>query len=308
MAFDGNFLMHGWPYYPDGTPVATTYSGGCIRMADENAKKVYETVKIGTPVIVFENKFNKDSFDYSVKLPGVNADGVLVADLKNNYVILDKDKDKVLPIASLTKLVTALVAAEHINLDKEVTVPKEAIVYTSKARLKPGQSISVYQLLFPLLLESSNEAAETIARSYGRDKFVEQMNEKAKSLGMLNTKFADPSGASPENVSTAEDLFMLAKYIYNNRSFVFNLTTGKIKSSAYGISDFSDLGNFNDFAGVESFVGGKTGKTEAAQETSLHVFNEVIKGNERQIAVIVLGAENHLIEVNKILGYLNEWK
>jgi D-alanyl-D-alanine carboxypeptidase len=134
------------------------------------------------------------------------------------------------------------------------------------------------------------------------------MNAKAKSLGMLKTNFVDPTGDLPGNTSTPEDLFMLAKYILNNRSFVFNLTTGKIKSNAYGTSIFSDLGNFNDYAGMENFSGGKTGKTTEAGETSLHVFRENINGEERPIAIIILGSENHKAEADKVLNYLNNWK
>lgn len=310
MNFQGNFFIHGWPYYPDGTQVATTYSGGCIRLATDDAKKLYDAVSVGTPILVFKNDFTPDNFSYINTPPNISGASFLAADLHSNYVFLQKNSEQVLPIASITKLVTALVATEYINLDNIATVPQEAIVYTSKARLKVGQKISVYQLLFPLLMESSNEAAETIARYYGRDLFIQRMNEKAQSLGMINTKFADPSGSSENNVSTAEDLFTLAKYIYNNRSFVFNITSGKIKSSAYGVNPFPDMGNFNDFATDSRFIGGKVGKTTIAKETELSVFDLPVNSNgqsssTRPIAIITLGSNVSKNDIVSMLNYIS---
>jgi len=153
------------------------------------------------------------------------------------------------------------------------------------------------------LMESSNEAAETISRFYGRTVFIQHMNEKAASIGMLNTHFADASGSSAENTSTAEDLFMLAKYIYNNRSFIFNITSGKIKDSAYGANGFTDIGNFNTFAGQQYFFGGKNGKTTAAFETNLSVFEFPTANTKRPVVSIILGSPDEKTEAQTLLDY-----
>ncbi|MCX6739282.1 MAG: L,D-transpeptidase family protein [Candidatus Parcubacteria bacterium] len=311
MSFQGNFFIHGWPYYSDGTPVATTYSGGCVRLSTNDAKKLYDIINIGTPILVFKNDFIPDTFSYANIPPDISGNAFLSADLHSNYVFLQKNSEQVFPIASLTKLITALVAIEYINLDNIATVPSEAIIYTSKPRLKTGQNISVYHLLFPLLMESSNEAAETIARYYGRDTFIRRMNEKAESLGMKNTRFVDPSGTSENNVSTAEELFTLAKYIYNNRSFVFNITSGKIKNSAYGENPFSDMGNLNDFADDPRFVGGKVGKTIAAKETELSVFglpffNSSRVSETRPIVMITLGSDRSKNDISLMLNRIED--
>jgi D-alanyl-D-alanine carboxypeptidase len=152
-------------------------------------------------------------------------------------------------------------------------------------------------------MESSNEAAETIARSYGRESFIKHMNEKAASIGMSHSTFTDPSGASEGNISTAEDLFMLAKYIYNNRSFIFNITSGKVKNSAYGNSGFTDLGNFNDFVDNEYFFGGKNGKTTAALETNLSVFEFPVGSTTRPVVTIVLKSPNEKVDAEKLLEF-----
>jgi lipoprotein-anchoring transpeptidase ErfK/SrfK len=217
MAFQGNFFIHGWPYHTDGTEVATTYSGGCIRLTTEDAKAVYDLVKVGTPVLVYEKDFMHDDFHYTFA-PTIAAEKYLVADLGSDSVLFEKGLNATSSVASITKLVTALVSAEYIDLDRVITITPNVLASTSKPRLKVGQEISTYNLMFPLLMESSNEAAEAMARQIGRERFVNLMNQKAKSLGMTSSHFADPAGVSGDNVSTAQDLFALAKYIYNNRT------------------------------------------------------------------------------------------
>ena len=309
MNFQGNFYIHGRTYYPDGSLTSNAYTGGCIRLATDDAEKVYNAIDEGTSVLVFEQSFSPDDFAYTDSVPSLSSPNYLSADLQNNHVFTSKNPTTVVPIASITKLVTALVTTEYINLDSTATVPKAAIVYTSKARLGTGQKYTIYQLLFPLLMESSNEAAETIARYYGRDDFIKHMNDKAASIGMTHSHFADPSGASEENVSTAEDLFMLAKYIYNNRSFIFNITSGKLKSSAYGTSGFADIGNFNDFIDNEYFFGGKNGKTTAAAESNLSVFEFPVGQTKRPIVTIVLKSPNEKIDAETLVEYtLNHFK
>lgn len=304
MSFQGNFFIHGWPYYPDGAPVESTYSGGCIRLSDESAEKVFKLVSVGMPVIVFERDFEPDDFVYQSKPPELSAKSYLVADLMNNFVFLDKDRGERLPVASVTKLMTALVAGEFINLEKNIIIPKEAIMQTSRPRLKAGDSASAFDLLFPLLLESSNESAEVFASHLGRSRFLSLMNKKSAAIGMYSSRFADPSGISEENVSTCVDLFNLAKYLYNNRGFILNMSAGNAKNSAYGTPSFENLENLNPFKNDPSFIGGKIGKTAAAKETVLSVFELEFSGEKRPIAVIILGSENVYLDTMKVIDWL----
>lgn len=293
MQFQGNFFIHGETYYEDGTPTSSQYSGGCIRLKTEDAEKIYDLISVGTPLLVFEESFSSDDFIYEKrKKIEIDAPVYLSADILNNHIFSEAESKTQVPIASITKLMTALIATEYINLDQFATVPREALVFTSTPRLKEGDQYTVYQLLFPLLMESSNEAAETIARHYGREIFIKNMNTKAKSIGMTNTTFADPSGASAENISTAEDLFMLTKYIYNNRNFIFDITSEKINDKIYGFNGFLDLKNLNYFTKNEYFWGGKNGKTTAAQETNLSVLKVPVDGVHRPVVFIVLGSPN----------------
>jgi hypothetical protein len=271
--FQGNFLIHGWPYYPDGTPVPSTYSGGCIRLSTPNAKTLYNMVDVGIPVLVFDNNFNNDNF-IEQNFPNVSAESFIAGDLRNNYIFTEKNPDEQLPIASLTKLMTALVAVEYINIENTITITPDMIVKTSIPRLKVGHKYSLYDLLQPLLKESSNEAAVAISRFIGTDYFVKLMNEQASAIGMTNTHFVDPSGSDWGDVSTARDYFEFAKYLYLNRSFILKMTTNSNDVNVYGPSVFTNLQNFNVFAGQSDFVGGKVGVNGGAHDTIVSVFNE----------------------------------
>ena len=305
MAFQGNFFVHGWPYYPDGKPVESAYSGGCIRLGDEDAKAVYKLAKVGMPIIVFEKDFSSDGFVYRSTPPVISAESFLVADLKNNFVFLEKGSSEKRPVASITKLITALVSGEFINMEREITVPDNYVpIETSEPRIKAGASYRAYDLLFPLLEESSNEVADLFANHLGRDRFVSLMNRKAGAVGMSNSSFVDPSGISKDNISTCNDLFSLAKYIYNNRRFVFKISSGDVKDSVYGVSLFENIKNFNLFASDDDFVGGKVGKTTASKETMVAVCDLQLAGEKRPIAIVVLGSTDVGYDIRTIVGWL----
>ncbi len=306
MVFQGNFFIHGWPYYPDGRPVATSFSGGCIRLGDEDAKKLFELTSQGTPVLVHESADRKDAFIYETPLPEVDAKAFLIADIESGTILAEHQADEELPIASITKLMTALVAAEYINLDKEITITEGMPASTSVPRLEAGMKMTAYSLLFPLLLESSNEAAKALGSFLGSGFFVERMNQKAASLGMEHTRFADTSGAHAGNTSTAKDMLRFIDYIYHNRSFVLNISAGKPINGAYNSYDWGVLSNFNETPGIEGLVGGKVGKTTAAAETAALVYRMNINGAERTLLFVVLGTPDRFNAVRALHSYVED--
>jgi len=223
--------------------------------------------------------------------------------MKSGYVFAEKGSLEAVPIASITKLMTALVATEYVNLEKEIDIPQTAIVKTSVPRLKAGGRATLFSLLHPLLMESSNEAAEAIARSLGRNYFINLMNEKAKAIGMEHSAFSDPSGSEAANVSTAEDLFLLARYLYNNRSFILKLSAGSLDVSAYEIPEYQHLANFNALDGQPEFAGGKVGLSTDAGETMLAIFETPFNGETRPVAVIALQSKNNKADITSLF----EW-
>lgn len=304
MVFQGNFFVHGWPYYEDGTPVESTYSGGCIRLDTDDAATIFELTEPGTPILVHEKAFQGDNFLYETKVPEISAPHYLIADVKSNTVLAASDVDTVAPIASLTKLMTALVAAEYIDLDKKVWKTQEAFVTSLIPRLEGRSKVSMYSLLQLLLVESSNEAAEVIAAQLGRERFIALMNEKARSLGLEETVFTDPSGLDDGNISSLKDLLRLIQYIHHNRSFILELTANQDLPTAYTNGEFGTLNNFNEFKELDNFIGGKVGETNAARQTSISLHEIDISGETRVIAIIILGSEGRTDDVLKLLDFI----
>jgi D-alanyl-D-alanine carboxypeptidase len=154
---------------------------------------------------------------------------------------------------------------------------------------------------------------------------VSLMNQTAQSVGMKSTHFVDPSGSSWGNISTAHDLFTLAQYLYDNRSFILMMTTDSKDPNAYGPSVFTTLQNFNVFAGDPNFVGGKVGINGAASDTILSVFNgsfTVLAGTstdmlgtstlaanattteERPFMFVILGSNDYTTDADSMLTWI----
>lgn len=292
LPFQGNFFIHGWPYHADGTPVPRGYSGGCIRLTDADARTLYEHADVGMPVLVYEEYFAADTFSYTPPEPEVSAPSYIVMDIKNNEVLAGRDTGGVYPVASITKLVTALVATEYVNLDKKITVSKTAQVETTKPRLVPGEQILAFHLLYPLLIESSNEAATALAESVGSKRYISLMNEKAQAIGMQSAGFVDATGSNADDRASASDVARLAQYLYYNRPFLLSLSASKLDPGLYTAPEFKDLTNYNLYSADTFFVGGKVGKTTAAAETMLAVFDIPVYGTMRPVAFVVLGSND----------------
>jgi D-alanyl-D-alanine endopeptidase (penicillin-binding protein 7) len=128
---------------------------------------------------------------------------VLVYNITKNQIEYAKNKDQVRPIASITKIMTAMVALDH-DKDLSKTLKLRGGVSTSL----PKESYNRWQLLQAMLVRSDNAAAETLASDYpgGRSAFIARMNQQARDWNMINTRFEDPTGLSANNTSTAEDV------------------------------------------------------------------------------------------------------
>ena len=140
----------------------------------------------------------------------------LVLDQDTNEVLFSKNSDTVLPIASLTKLMTALVVTEaHQSLDEMVTISDDDIdtEKNSHSRLRVGTTLSREEMLHLALMSSENRAAHALGRGYpgGLDAFVTAMNAKARELGRNDTHYVEPTGLSSRNQSSARDLATLVK-------------------------------------------------------------------------------------------------
>ncbi len=307
LVFEGNYLLHGVPEYAAGSVVAEDFTGGGVRLQTSEAELLFNQVEEGTTVLVRALAPKpQDRFVYTPIGPETTAREYLVADIDSGTILTAKGKDDVVSIASLTKLMTAVVTAEKISLDKRVYVLAPTFVQSLIPRLAERSSVSMYSLLQILLVESSNEAAEVIAGDYGRDAFIEEMNNKARLVGMFDSNFADPSGLSADNRSSANDLFLLTKYIYDNRDFIFEITATGEAVGVEGGGEFSALNNFNEVEEIDNFIGGKIGETLAAGMTSISLHEIMIGGQKRTIAVIILGSSARNDDVKTLLNFVDE--
>lgn len=305
LAFEGNFFIHGWPYYPDGTPVDSTFSGGCIRLEDQYAKQVFDNAHVGMPVLVFEKDFEPDNFQYSMLTPNISAQNYLIADLKSNFVLAEKESFDSFSVGGITKLLTALVAGEYINLDKDIPIPFGVISPDSNSLFLGGNMVSAYNLLFPLLLHSSNEPAAAFSERLGEKRFVTLMNDKTVSVGMSATNFVDATGESEENISNSQDLFLLLKYLYNNRSFILKISSGNLTQSAYGYSVYNDLFKSHLFYEDEELIGGQIHQTlpEGSGSAAL-IFELEFKNVKRPLAFILNNSQNLQGDVQELKQYI----
>jgi len=147
--------------------------------------------------------------------PDLRSESAIVLD-GNGDIIFSKDTDTVRSIASITKLMTAMVILDaQLDLEETLTITKadRDLIRLTGSRLDAGAKLTRRELLLLALMSSENRAATALGRTYpgGMDTFVAQMNRKAKSLGMNNSRFADPAGLRTENLSTANDLAKMLK-------------------------------------------------------------------------------------------------
>lgn len=236
------------------------------------------------------------------KKPRVSSASYLVADLDTGKVLLSKNINQQLPIASVTKLMTAVVADEVLGLDYETTVTARAVdTYGTQGNLRKGEKYTVAELFYPLLLESSNDAAETLALAKDRLSFLSDMNAKAKSIGLVNTEFDDASGLSQYNKSTVTDLFRLTQYIHEYRKYIFEITTEK-KKDLRNKTWFSN----SRFRSDDSYVGGKNGFTDEALKTQVTLFETDFDGEKRTIAYIVLRSDDVGADISALRNFVEK--
>lgn len=155
--------------------------------------------------------------------PRVSAESAIVIEASGGNVIFEKDADTRRPMASTTKIMTALVALEAGDTSREVTVPSGAVgIEGSSVYLETGDKLSLDDLVWALMLESANDAAAAIAINVAGsvDAFAELMNAKAKEIGLENTHFTNPHGLdNEEHYTTARDLAKLAVHALSNQKF-----------------------------------------------------------------------------------------
>lgn len=233
--------------------------------------------------------------------PVLSAQAAVVIDTDSGKILFEKNAEKQIYPASLTKIMTAVVAMENFNLDEAVTFKTPNNVATFM-NLAAGEQITVRNLLYGLLMLSANDVAITLAADHEMNlsTFISKMNKKAEGLGMIHSQFTNPSGLhSPGHFSTAYDLGVLTRYALQNplfreivktRTSVVTDITGTKKHNLYNINKLVQEGYAD---------GVKTGTTPQAGENVIASRVE----NGHRVIVVVVSSPDRFGEAKKLLQY-----
>lgn len=236
----------------------------------------------------------------ALSLPSANPDKItassyIVRNISRNFTEVERDADRMLPIASVTKLVTAIVARTEMDQNDRITLNQSIMAtYGNTAQFRVGETFSVKDLMYPLLMVSSNDAAEALAQYHGRRQFIQAMNDFAQSVGAYRTYFDDPSGLSSRNISTAKDVTLILNWIRVNDPEIIKITSEKAR-----VVRGHTWVNPTHFLNWSYYLGGKNGYTPEADRTAASLFTA---GENGEIyAVVVLGSSSRDSDMMKLL-------
>lgn len=234
--------------------------------------------------------------------PIVSAKSAIVKNERTGEIIFAKEKDKILPLASLTKLVAGKVFLDtRPSLDKTIaySISDEEHNYryvdnkweSARLKIKDGETLTVGDLLYSALIGSANNAVETLVRASGlpREKFIEKMNETTAGWGAVSAYFVEPTGLSPQNVSSASDYAIITQEVFKHPIIQKASAMKEYKFSTLNTKKAHKIKNTNNLLSNARFriIGSKTGYLDEAG------YCLMIKGktaNDDNIIVITMGA------------------
>jgi D-alanyl-D-alanine carboxypeptidase len=230
----------------------------------------------------------------------ITATAYYVKNLSTDTEVLDQGGDRILPIASVTKLVTAVIARKVIDPDERIVISRNIMsTYGNTAQFTVGETFAAKDLYYPLLMVSSNDAAEAFAQAYGREQFIDLMNEFVQSIGAYRTVFADPSGLSPDNISSGSDLAIIIDWIRLNDPEIIRMTAEKSR-----IVRSHTWINPTHFLNWSNYIGGKNGYIPEANRTGVSLFT---LGPKKDVyAIVILGSEARDRDVIALLEKANQ--
>jgi serine-type D-Ala-D-Ala carboxypeptidase (penicillin-binding protein 5/6) len=225
-----------------------------------------------------------------VEPPAIEADSAILVDLDTGQTLYALNPREELPIASLTKIMTAYLVMTRTGPGERVTVGENAateqVVGISNLGLEAGEEIRVRQLLYALMLQSANDAAVAVAEHLGGtvEGFVEMMNETAAELGLASTTFASPNGLDDSGYSSARDLARLTRAAYRIPELA-DIVATRVHAIPAPEGDARIVQNRNALLWLyPGAIGVKTGYTSAA---GFCVVATAVRGNERLLAVVL---------------------
>ena len=240
---------------------------------------------------------------FSIKAIDTSATSAILLDQDSKRILYAKDIHNVRSVASISKIMTAIVAIENGKLNKKITIGAEIDgAYGSGIYIKKGEKLTLEDLLYGLMLRSGNDAALAIAHHVGGDvdKFVDMMNELAKKIGMKNSNFNNPSGLDTDkgNYSSAYDMALLTSYAMENDTYKKIVKTKKYvlktNKNTYVWHNKNKL-----LKQYEYTTGGKTGFTQKARRTLVTTASK----NKLNLVAVTLNDGNDFADHKNLFEY-----
>ncbi|KKQ78923.1 MAG: hypothetical protein US99_C0008G0012 [Candidatus Daviesbacteria bacterium GW2011_GWF2_38_6] len=239
----------------------------------------------------------------NLSMPQFSARAVFIKDLTTDTILYQRDANIPLPIASTTKIATALVGVEYFQPNSVLTVGDGAKIEGAKVGLVSGESLSFRSVLYGMLLNSGNDASYTIAENYpgGVLGFVSAMNKKAADLNLSNTHFQNPAGFDNKNhFSSAADLAKISKEALKNYQLARIFATKETDVFSLDKKYSHHLSNLNKLLSqVTGVLGIKTGYTSLAKENLV----TLVERDGHRILMVVLGSDDRFGETTQLIDW-----
>lgn len=239
----------------------------------------------------------------NLPVPQFSTKAVFIKDLGTDTILYQKDANIPLPIASTTKIATALVASEYFAPNESLTVKEGAKVPGARVGLFQDETLSFRSLLYGMLLNSGNDAAFTIAENYpgGVLSFVSSMNKKAMELNLENTHFTNPAGFDDKNhFSSARDLAKISQEALKNYQLARIFSTKETQVQSLDKKYSHHLSNLNKLLSqVSGVLGIKTGYTTTAKENLV----TLVERNGHRVLLVVLGSDDRFGETTRLIDW-----
>jgi D-alanyl-D-alanine endopeptidase (penicillin-binding protein 7) len=247
-------------------------------------------------------------FDHVKKGPWLNTKAALLVNYDNGEVLFAQNADEVRSIASISKLVTAIVVLDQkTDLNQIETITKEDALRSSRSRLRVGSKLSLHDLLEASLASSDNRAARALARSVSgsQEEFIKLMNKKVRELGLEHTVFFEPTGLDSRNVSTAHEVAKILHYAYDYE-LIAKITSNKQHPVQFANLKYRTgmLPNTNRLLWSRYCV--EAGKTGYIQAADYCVTSIVRNKNGERLTLVLLGVPGDHLRF-KEAGRLLKW-
>lgn len=244
----------------------------------------------------------------NVEEPKIAAKSALIYDVKRERPLFEKSSDMMLPLASLTKLLSSLVVLDSIPLQKVVTMDQKAIeTFGDVGDFKIGEKVEARHLLFASLIQSSNDAMVGLSLDLGQENFLSLMRSKAISLGLKKITIDDPAGLSPKTRSSAQEFVKIAQSAFSNNfiSQILSIPEYTFKSAS---GRAHKLVSTNPLIFDSRVLAAKTGSLKEVGEN----YVALVKGeDDQQFVMVIMGSTDRAKDAAALLNWLDKgflWK